>query len=920
MEKPNDNRDPPFFESPLHSLRNYKIDLGIEDLKAPQITDGDDGISNTSDNNLIISRETKRLPRKRSAGRQHRPRDDAGWSSKDSDTVILVNDSRGTNIDGNSDVGWIKKWGTETFSQDDVAPVRGMSCPAKPLRVKTTFKRATTFNNLEKPKNQKRLERNRLQKSIDESSTDKFQHSRLDSKFELQSRRRILQHKEKQRKQMARLLIPGWREVAAGDKDSFINNEEFDVDIVGPFGETVLHWALLQGQEEMALYLMQEYPELIHFEYTEEPFVGEGTMHIAVANNMTDAVREMLEICHDYAEYKRETDMQGAVATEELASMNDVSGAFNHKWDYPLNEQIVKGIFFQRDHQEGKIYYGQHNLAFAVCRGNQEMVELMVEHNARLDVIDNHRNSIIHLCVLFNNAEMFNKLVQLGSEAEENGNKFRYCGPYYDEDDEPTETDCWKTWIQRHRNEDRYTALQAAVAWNKIEMFQHLLKYQRKDGWRWGPLAMFEYPLIEIDTHGLENPHSVLEVIVSEGRRKFLDIPVIKDIFREKWEQYGKYVFKVELFVYTIWIFCLTLGAHCIDFRCLDSKGGELNLDRGTTFLVVMSALLSVIFLLIEVAELKDLFEEHGRKGGLKIYCAIQSAKSKMDEKSGIPERRGTIMSISGIFKMIVWLRNTITLCAALSLSIKTRPALHFALVFYLFAIILAFLGLLEYFQLEKHAGRFVIMVLKILIRDVSVFLLVWMVILWGFAFSFTLIRKDKDFNHSFFFSLETSLSFGEFANESEAFYDTQLYDVMGRFIYVLFVMFSVVLLLNLLIAVMAETTQAIGESDINRLNFEEQWASTVLKMERRVPACFYKRTGSSKVGVSDPPQSCCSKLFKNDSKTRDANVVYHVTSVKNLEIYDRKGHKGETQKSAIDKEHCQHSRLSNQVSGVIRK
>merc|ERR1719419_1808527 len=124
----------------------------------------------------------------------------------------------------------------------------------------------------------------------------------------------------------------------------------------------------------------------------------------------------MLEICHDYADYKSlETDNQNEVATP---SISEVAEDLNHSWKYPLNEQIVRGIFFQRDHQEGNIYYGQHSLAFAVCRGNLEMVELMVEHNARLDVIDNHRNSIIHLCVLFNNTEMFDKLVQLGSEEE----------------------------------------------------------------------------------------------------------------------------------------------------------------------------------------------------------------------------------------------------------------------------------------------------------------------------------------------------------------------------------------------------------------------------------------------------------------------------------------------------------------------
>merc|ERR1719233_976500 len=109
-------------------------------------------------------------------------------------------------------------------------------------------------------------------------------------------------------------------------------------------------------------------------------------------------------------------------------------------------------------------------------------------------------------------------------------------------------------------------------------------------------------------------------------------------------------------------------------------------------------------------------------------------------------------MSISGIFKIVVWLRNCIVLSALICVWVANKWALEVAFVFYVFAIILAFIGLLEYFQLQKHAGRFVIMVLKILIRDVSVFLVVWMVILYGFAFSFTLIRDDMKFHRAFFF------------------------------------------------------------------------------------------------------------------------------------------------------------------------
>jgi len=321
----------------------------------------------------------------------------------------------------------------------------------------------------------------------------------------------------------------------------------------------------------------------------------------------------------------------------------------------------------------------------------------------------------------------------------------------------------------------------------------------------------------------------------------------------------------------------------------LDEK---LRLSTTTVWLKVLTFVISILFLVVESFEIRDLLEEHGRAGGLRVYFALKSRKQTVNHESGLLESHGHSISICGVFKIIVWLRNTITIVAFICVWIANKRALHVAFVFYLFAIILAFIGLLEYFQLQKHAGRFVIMVLKILIRDVSVFLLVWLVILFGFASSFTLIREDKDFGSAFFFALETSLSFGEYSNESDDFYNETLYHWMGKFIYVLFVLFSVVLLLNLLIAVMAETTQAIGERDTNRLNYVEQWASTVLKMERRVPAYFYKRTGQRDVSKTEQPNedekekemTLLEQLFFNDAKERNEDVIFYVTAVENVE------------------------------------
>jgi len=547
-------------------------------------------------------------------------------------------------------------------------------------------------------------------------------------------------------------------------------------------------------------------------------------------------------------------------------------------WKYPLNDQVVTGNFFKRDHEDAQIYYGQHNLAFAVCLGNEEMVEMMVQHGARLDILDEHKNSIIHLCVIFNQVRMFDKLCNLAKRQEEKagGACFKYFG--VDNDTEKSSL-TWQKWIQKHRNKEKYTALQAAVAWNKMKMFKHLLDYQREEGWTWGPLAMYQYPLTEIDTHGIENPNSVLEVIVSEGRRRFLDVTVIKDIFTEKWEQYGRYMFQAELFLYAIWILLLLLSTNCIDFRAYDVENNDsiLNLTGSNQFLLWLIVLFSIAFILIEVYEIKVLLEEHGRKGGLRIYFSFKSMKDWTKQNIGNVERRFTVISISGIFKLIVWLRHCVTLAASVGVMINTKRSLHFALVFYLFAIILAFVGLLEFFQLHQHAGKFVIMVLKILIRDVSVFTCVWIIILIGFAFCFAILRGDKDFSKALFFVMETSLSFGEFANESDAIYDTKLYNTIAPYLYVVFVLLSVVLLLNLLVAVMAETTQSIGQSNINRLNFQEQWASTTLKMERRVPAFFYKRSGIPKKGAEVETSKCCWKyLLNNDAKLRNTDVTYY--------------------------------------------
>jgi len=75
------------------------------------------------------------------------------------------------------------------------------------------------------------------------------------------SRKRAFQNKSNRRKMMDRLDIPGWMEVADGnleffttwEEDEILDTKAFDVNIFGPFGDCILHWALLQKQEAIAI-------------------------------------------------------------------------------------------------------------------------------------------------------------------------------------------------------------------------------------------------------------------------------------------------------------------------------------------------------------------------------------------------------------------------------------------------------------------------------------------------------------------------------------------------------------------------------------------------------------------------------------------------------------------------------------------
>jgi len=191
-----------------------------------------------------------------------------------------------------------------------------------------------------------------------------------------------------------------------------------------------------------------------------------------------------------------------------------------------------------------------------------------------------------------------------------------------------------------------------------------------------------------------------------------------------------------------------------------------------------------------------------------------------------------------------------------------------------MFAVISGWFYLLNFTQINFGTGRLVVIILQIFANDLMYFLVAWIVILLGFSTAFHITRDIPPSENGFyeylvscFYLIETSFGSGEWDNRSEEIRED--FKTFAMLLWILYLVISVVLLLNLLIALMAETTHVLGDKQVAELIWREQWASTVLLIERRVPGFLYKRVGSrereklitSVTQFSVPtPRGCCQR------------------------------------------------------------
>eukprot|EP00882_Tetradesmus_deserticola_P006401 GHRQ01006733.1.p1 GENE.GHRQ01006733.1~~GHRQ01006733.1.p1 ORF type:complete len:268 (+),score=77.10 GHRQ01006733.1:331-1134(+) len=201
----------------------------------------------------------------------------------------------------------------------------------------------------------------------------------------------------------------------------------------GPVGENVMHVAmLLNTPSTLAItrYLVKLYGrQLVNCPIQERKvqhdppgtYEGQTALHIAIVNRDFDMVKFLVQ--------------HGA----------DIRA---RAW----------GTFFR---QGGPMYYGEYALSFAACTGQKDVVAYLRRHGAQVNSdCDEFGNTALHMCVIHDQADMYDFLVD-------------YCAA-----------------SEAVRNQGGLTPLCLAAQLGKAEMLQHVYSRRRRAFYSFGKVSM----------------------------------------------------------------------------------------------------------------------------------------------------------------------------------------------------------------------------------------------------------------------------------------------------------------------------------------------------------------------------------------------------------------------------------------------
>lgn len=529
--------------------------------------------------------------------------------------------------------------------------------------------------------------------------------------------------------------------------------------------------------------------------------LGETALHLCFLCNdatMTEIAWSLLELYpvmaldkYEGLEFYGETSVHIAIVNGDLESLKLLIGQYHAD----VHARARGKFFMPEDSKEkmkqdtnfdGDAYYGEYPAAFAACFDRKEMYDILVKRGADPNKQDTFGNTVLHLCVIHNKIDMF-------LHATLRKHKIRA----------DTAT----------RNNLGLTPLTLAARLGRKEMFHEILEHGSIEYWSYGRMTCSGYPLDgldSVDMNGKSDEQSALLITMNGNTSDHLDMlnsGIIYRLLEEKWKAFARGKFYRRFLFAILYLLSFSLAIY---YRPRDLE--FLRIETSEEIFRVIAESITVLGALIYlVLEIKDVLISQG----------IEAQINTLRDAPG-----------KAIFLMSC-------LLVVLALPCRYLGSKDAETAMLIVAAPMAWSYLLFFCRGFEAIGPFVDMIYKMCAGDMSRFFIIYVIYLLGLAQAFLNVMGGVEGYQNEGYTIMTlmRMTFGEFDFFS---FDRSRHPTLAKLLFFYFMLFVTVLLMNMLIAMMANTYQSI--SDRSEKEWRRQWAQIIMVLERSVKPSELKR------------------------------------------------------------------------------
>ncbi|XP_065076368.1 uncharacterized protein iav [Ochlerotatus camptorhynchus] len=591
----------------------------------------------------------------------------------------------------------------------------------------------------------------------------------------------------------------------------------------GLLGESLLHVLIICDTKihtKLARILLRVFPELSIDVMEGEEYLGASALHLAIAYSNNELVGDLIDA--------------GA----------DVSQRAIGRFFLPRDQQGLKPA--KNTDYEGLAYLGEYPLAWAACCANESVYNLLLECGADPNAQDSFGNMILHMVVVGDKLDMFGYALRHPKLPCKNGIV----------------------------NESGLTPLTLACRLGRDEVFREMLELSAREFWRYSNITCSGYPLNALDTlmpDGSTNWNSALFIILNgtkEEHLNMLDGGIVERLLDEKWKTFARNQFLKRLLILALHLFCLSCSVYLRPVRVFKDASNDTPGKADSS----VTAAPDGVYGEDEGIDLTTWFRygfEIATVMGVLSYVVLQQGDEIKNQ--GLVS---FIKSLGHTPAKAIFLISNLMILACIPFRMMGDVEHEEAIL--LFAVPGSWFLLMFFAGAIGLTGPFVTMIFSMITGDMFTFGIIYMIVLFGFSQAFYFLYKGhpeaEDSPFGSYFGTWMGLFQTTLGDYDYADLNLTTYPNLAKTVFIIFMIFVPILLLNMLIAMMGNTyAYVIEQAEKEGM---KQWAKIVVNLERAVKqedAKKYLEEYSIGLGPSDDPRYEIRgvMVIKSKSKTR---------------------------------------------------